>query len=144
MLSESPLNLNNNLDYTLRAFPNHHRALYTMVRLRLRQQGEKYAGYPVECYLERALRFKSDDGAVLTIYGIYLYKIAQYEQATQKLKEAVMVSPESAEAHYNLGLVLYRTNRLDEAVKHAKIANELGYPLDGLIRRLKQSDAWPP
>jgi hypothetical protein len=64
------------IDYTLRAFPNHHRALMAMVRLGDKARTDKPAGasHSVECYLQRAARFRADDGMVSMIYATYLAK----------------------------------------------------------------------
>ena len=56
--------LGGDIDYTLRAFPNHPRALMAMVQLGWREKTTKVSGaqYSVECYLHRAIRFRDDDG----------------------------------------------------------------------------------
>ncbi|MDB5850133.1 MAG: hypothetical protein JWP29_3885, partial [Rhodoferax sp.] len=68
--------LGGDLDYTLRAFPNHHRALMAVMRY-----GEKTKSpqppnlrYTVECYFVRALQFKPDDTIVKLIYASFLGK----------------------------------------------------------------------
>ena len=51
------------LDYTLRAFPNHHVALMAMAKLGEKQKTARPAGakYGVECYFQRAVSFRGDD-----------------------------------------------------------------------------------
>ena len=49
-----------NLDYVLRAFPNHHPALWTMIRWYLNKGRPKASQSPIppaECYLQRAISF---------------------------------------------------------------------------------------
>jgi len=129
------------LDYTLRAFPNHHRALYALIRFVTEpgHMGRQYIGKlesQPECYLQRALRFKPDDGKVHMLFGLYLHKLGKLVEAEGYYRTAVKIMPRSAEAHYNLGLVLTDQDKFAEAVPVAKLAYELGYPLSGLRRRL--------
>src|SRR4051794_565696 len=65
------------LDYTLRAIPNHHRALASMARIAVRIKSVYVPGakYPVECYFERAIRFTPNDGGVRAEFGNYLYAL---------------------------------------------------------------------
>src|SRR5678816_429071 len=76
------------LDYTLRASPNHHRALMAMVNLAIRTKSEKPLGpkYSVDCYFDRAIRFASDDASVRIIYGIYLYRVGKKADARRVLE----------------------------------------------------------
>ena len=144
MTAERP---GSDLDYTLRTFPNHHRALYAMVRYTLQHKGERIppgAHYPGECYLLRAVRFRPEDASVRVIYGIYLSRTGRNDEALEQYEVAAELAPRNAEVHYNLGLLYQKLNRLDEALKHAKIAYELGYPLPGLRDQLKRDGVWKP
>ena len=131
------------LNYTLRAFPNHHRALNAMARLELRD-GVGEGNKPASCYFERAIRFNPTDASVRLVYGIYLYRQKHLESALRELEKAVELAPHFAEAHYNLGLVLSAAGRPAAAVEHAVSAKELGYQLPGLIRKLERTGHWPP
>ncbi len=129
------------LDYTLRAFPNHHRALFAMIRLttdkRKRDPGVVGAlETPPECYLLRAEAFRPDDGAVQMLHGLYLHRLGKLTEAEVHYRKAVALMPRSAEAHYNLGLLLVDLERYQEAVPEARLAYKLGYPLSGLRKRL--------
>lgn len=46
--------------------------------------------------------------------GIHAYHQSQWESAKQHFDAAIAASPEFAEAHYNLGMVLYRLNAMQE------------------------------
>lgn len=131
------------LDYTLRAFPNHHRALNAVGRLELRD-GLEATIRPATCYFDRALEFKPTDAGIYVVYGIYHYKSDRLDAAIGKLNRAVELAPESAEAHYNLGLLLHADGQYRRSSEHAAEARRLGYPLDGLIRKLRQEGHWPP
>lgn len=64
------------LDYTLRAYPNHHRALMSTMRYGEKTKSEKppSMSYTVECYFDRAIRFRPDDPISRMIYAMYLAK----------------------------------------------------------------------
>ncbi|AKU23085.1 tetratricopeptide repeat protein [Massilia sp. MB5] len=132
------------LDYTLRAFPNHTRALETLAKVALRQKAVQLPGgkYPVECYFERAVRFVPDDGAAHAAYAGYLYRIGQPEKALPMLEKAVELDPENPSINYNLGLAYAKMKKYDPAVKYARKAYELGFPLPGLKNMLTAAGKW--
>lgn len=131
-------NLSYNLDYTVRAFPNHHRALFAMIRYVTegRDKQRKKLVTPPECYLQRAIRFQPADGTVYMLYGLYLHKLKHLQDAESFYKKAVALIPDSPEANYNYGLLLTDMERYEEAKPYARKAYQLGYPLPGLRRRL--------
>lgn len=137
--------LDNDIDYTLRAFPNHHRALVTMVRYYLEKvpTGFGRMRYSAECYFDRAMRLAPQDATVRMIHGYYEYKIGHVESALESYKIAVQLAPKSAEAHYNIGLMYAELREYELAGKHAVIAYDLGYPLPGLKNKLLRAGAWP-
>jgi tetratricopeptide (TPR) repeat protein len=137
--------LGSDIDYTLRAFPNHHRALWAMVRYNLEKNEltRTPMRYTVDCYFDRAMRFKPDDPVVHMIYGMFLQKVHRNDEAVARYEEALDMNPDSAEAHYNYGLLLVEMGKFDEAVKHAQRAYELGHPLPGLRNKLEAAGHWP-
>ena len=132
------------LDYTLRAFPNHPRALTSIARLALRTKGSKVQGmkYSFECYFNRALRFQPDDPAVHAVYGGYLSKIGRLDEAIDRLNEAVRLQPEDATSNYNLALVYFDKKDYEKARRYARKAYELDFPLPGLKNKLIQLGKW--
>lgn len=143
---ESSADPGSDLDYVLRAFPNHHRALYSMVQLGLKYKNSMVppgARYSTECYLIRAARFSPKDATVPQIWGLYLSRLGHTEAALKKYEYAVELDPDSAEANYNLGLLYLKLGRTEAALKSAKIAYQLGYPLMGLKHQLQRKGAWP-
>ena len=142
--ADHPQALGGDIDYTLRAFPNHHRALYTMARYYLTQNkfNRGPLRYTARCYFERAMKFKPSDGVVRMIYGVYLYKAGNLEAAEQRFQEALERAPNDAEVHYNLGLLLAKSERYEEAKSHAEQAYALGHPMPGLRNKLKRAGHW--
>jgi tetratricopeptide (TPR) repeat protein len=136
--------LGGDLDYTLRAIPNHVRALASLAKLELRKKGEPIQGlkWSVECYFDRAMRFQPDDAGVRTVYGGYLYKLGRTNEAVEQLTEAVKLDPENGTAHHNLGLIYFQKKDYEKAKLHAKKADTLGFPLPGLKNKLIELGKW--
>ena len=132
------------LNYTLMMFPNHHRALAAMGKLVLRDKTLKPSGakYSIECYFDRAMRFRPNDGIVRMVYGNYLLKAGQTDKAIKELQIAVDLEPENPTINYNLGLLYLKQKNYEQAKTYAKKAYELGFPLPGLRNQLKQAGKW--
>ena len=131
------------LDYTLRAFPNHHRALNATWRYLIANPSLAVPPYrSADCYFNRAIRFSPRDSTVRMIYGTYLFKRGDREGALKRYQEALDIQPESAEAHYNMGLLQLELKRFDQALVHAHKAYAVGYPLQGLKNRMVRAGKW--
>jgi len=130
------------LDYTLRAFPNHHRALNAVMRYE--NSGKKRSAdyFSTECYLKRALAFKPDDGIVWMLYGIYKHKKKEYKDALQYYNKALKLMHDSPDLHYNLGLLYFDMRMYEKSLLHAQKAYSLGYPLPGLKNKLVRKNMW--
>lgn len=136
--------LGGDLDYTLRAIPNHARALATMAKVGLRDKAIKLHGarYPVECYFDRAMRFAPDDGAVRATYGSYLSALGRHDDALTAFRDAVRLQPDDPTINYNAGLIYLKNKDYDNALLHAKKAYEKGFPLPGLKNKLVAAGKW--
>jgi Tfp pilus assembly protein PilF len=132
------------LDYTLRASPNHPRALMSMANLALRSKTDRPrgAGYSIDCYFDRAIRFAPDDGNVYMIYGTYLFKSGAKQKALKEFEIAENYAENNANLHYNLGLVYLDAKEYDKALLHAHKAYDLGFPLAGLKNKLIAAGKW--
>lgn len=132
------------IDYTLRAFPNHHRALLAMMNYSLKIGLDKPQGarYRVECYFDRAIRFRPDDGAAHMLYGFFLLKKGRDAEAIEQLNKAHDLSGEDANINYNLGLAYFKLKEFGRALEYAHKAYAGGFPLPGLRNLLEKADAW--
>jgi tetratricopeptide (TPR) repeat protein len=132
--------LPSDIDYTLRAFPNHPKALYAMSEYQRRtgppKPGANYR--TAKCYFIRAIRFAPDDPTVHMLYGIYFHKRDKYKQALQQYKIAEKLDPEYAELMFNMGLLYFDMDDLEKAKHYSDKAIKLGYPLKGLQRKIDQ------
>lgn len=132
------------LDYILRAFPNHARALSSMARFALQSKSTKAGGlkWTFECYFDRAIRFQPDDPAPRSIYGAYLLRKGRTSDALEQLSEAVALAPDDPKANYNLGLGYFEKKDYEQAKLYAKKAYALGFPLQGLKTKLTNVKKW--
>lgn len=132
------------LDYTLRAFPNHHKALISLVRYGEKMNSPHPSGlhYPVECYFDRALRFEPDDTIVRMLYARYLSKLERPQEARQQLDRATTLAGENAFSHYNIGLIYFDFKDYDKALVQAHKAITLGFMQPALREQLQSVGKW--
>ncbi|MCX9156854.1 hypothetical protein OPU71_12035 [Niveibacterium sp. 24ML] len=132
------------IDYTLRAFPNHHRALLAMMNLSFKEKTSKPRGsrYTIDCWFERGARFRPDDAVVKMLWGIYTLKVGRRDEAIKLLQEAEKAATEDPNLYYNLGLAFFDLKRYDDSLKYAHMAYALNYPLPGLREKLKRAGIW--
>jgi tetratricopeptide (TPR) repeat protein len=134
------------ITYVLHAFPNHHRALNAIVRLSWRENTPKPAGskYSVDCWFDRAIRWRPADGMVRMIYANYLSStrvkrfkeaIPHYELAEQKLKN-------NSNLFYNMGLLYFNLKDYEKSRDYARKAYAGGFPLSGLKDMLVKAGKW--
>lgn len=133
------------LDYTLRAWPNHLRALASLDRLSYRRKKDSMlegSRWPVECYFERAVRFAPDDGGARSAYATFLYRRGQFDKALPMFREAARLSPQDPMVNYNLGLAYFSNKNYTEANRYAQVAYKLNYPLPALKNKLTEVGKW--
>lgn len=136
--------LGGDLDYTLRASPNHHRALMTLIRYadKLKTSRDPNMNWPFECYFERAVRFQRNDAIAHMLYASYLGTQNRINDAVQQLKAADAVAEDNAFTHYNIGMVYTDLKRWDAALEQAHKAYGLGFRQPALRDRLKTAGKW--
>lgn len=132
------------ISYTLEVFPNHPRALNSMANLAIRQKKSKpdNSRFSVDCWFDRAIRFRSEDPVVRMIYAVYLSKLKRNKEALEQLKEAAKNDSDNANLNYNIGLVYFDLNDFDRSLDFAHRAYSSGFPLQGLKNKLKKIGKW--
>jgi tetratricopeptide (TPR) repeat protein len=132
------------LSYTLSTSPNHHRALLAMMRLAEREKSPQASGarHSVECYFDRALRFRSDDTIPRLLYAQWLIKNKRDVNARAQLATAAGLAGDNAFTHYNIGLIYFDMKAYDQALVHAHKAMDLGLPRTELRERLRTVGRW--
>lgn len=136
------------IDYTLRAIPNNHRALIAMMRLGEKEKTPQPSGsrYSVQCWFERAITFRPDDAVVRMIYSSFLGKQGRLPEANAQLELATMHAKDNAFTHYNIGLHYFDLKNYDKALAQAHKAIALGFSQTALRDQLHQLGKWsdPP
>lgn len=139
------------LNYTLRAWPNHHRALLSIIKYQLKINSKLQLKWdrsvdklttPPECYLQRAIHFSPKDAVSYSLYGYYLKKVGHLEDAIKYYEKALEIAPENAKFAYSFSLLLIDLKRYEDAVKYAKIAYHKGKTPDKLKQKLKKLGVW--
>lgn len=134
--------------YTLNVFPNHHRALLTMARLSDKHMADPPPGTArsVDCWFDRAIRFRPDDTVVRSLYALQLAKRKRQPEAEAQLEAAAAAAKDNPMSHYNIGLVYFDIGNHERALAQAHKAISLGVPRTELADRLKAAGKWrdPP
>ncbi len=141
------------LVYTLERMPNHYDALRLwsvvvkkfgrapIVNLdhKFRKDPSRLFSFPLypECFLQRAVAYTPEDPVVWMLFAMFLHATGEYEASLARYEHTLEISPRWSEAHYNKGLLLFDMGRYEEARKEAREARRLGYPLNGLLRKLE-------
>ena len=127
-------------DYTLWAFPNHHRALASVVRLAEREKTDQPSGckVSVDCYFRRAIRFAPTDLIVRLLYADYLRRKQRNTDAVIQLEDVVENADENPMTLYNAGMIYFDLGRLEKSAALAARAADLGYAPPLLARLLTE------
>jgi tetratricopeptide (TPR) repeat protein len=162
-----------NLDYTLRALPNHPKALTMMAKYL-----ESHATCPpsrkdevttaaavialesgtwqerdMTYYFETAINFMTEDTRVIprhaethVLYGDWLRKSGNYEKAQKQYETAISLKPGFTDAYYGMGMMYLDQKNTAKAAEYAKQAYSTGKPPPELRDRLVASGVWqaPP
>ena len=144
LISGRSASLGADIDYTLRAFPNHHRALISMMNLGARQKNPVPPGaqFSVECYFTRALQFRPDDAIARMIYAKYLASNGRKPDAIRELEYTVRTAQENAFTQYNAGMIYFEMGEFDKALLQAHRALGLGFERPGLKQQLQGAGKW--
>ena len=109
---------------TLRIYPNHHRALYTLMRY-YRDYPEDVDNselYTMECMFNRAKFFTPNDPMVYMLNGMHYHWKSDFAGSKIQYMQAYELDPENPQINYNLGLMYYDQGDYETAAKHADIA----------------------
>ena len=130
------------IEYTLKTFPNHTRALAAVVRWS-KKKGERHPNdlrYSVDCHFDRALRFKADDAVVRMLFANWLGDTDRRQEGLTHLDQ---VKPgDNPFTTYNLGLVYAELGGYEKALELAHKAQALGFTRPGLRQLLEKAGQW--
>ncbi len=138
----------NDIHYTIEAFPNHYKALNSLIYYQLIYQFEIKKGIrrpvnpAIECYFERAIKFFPGDDNIQILYAIYLKKNKHYKLADKHYKRAIEMSPDNLNYRYIYGLFLVKQKKYELANEQAKIIYSKKFPGQKLKQKLIAVKAW--
>lgn len=132
------------IDYTLRAIPNHPNALFAMMTLGEREKTSQpqESRYTVECWFQRALQFRPDDTVVRMIYTTFLIKNNRKPEGLQQLDAVLAMVKDNPFTYFNVGLLYLDIGEPDKALIPAHKAMELGLSKTELRDRLVALGKW--
>lgn len=136
------------LGYTLKVFPNHHRAL--MVAMQYAEKAKKdpppELAYSIRCWFDRAERFRPDDGVVQALYGTFLIRNGNIKEGLARLEHSIEMDGGNGNIHYIVGLAYFDAKIYDKSLESAHRAYQMGFALPGLKNKLKKIGKWtePP
>lgn len=138
------VSIGGDLSYTLRAFPNHHRALVAISRYgeRLKTDRPGQLELSISCFYLRAVVFRPQDLVVRMLYAQHLNKGGQRAEALAQLEVVRVAETDNPLTHYNLGLLYVEMGELELALAQAHKAMALGVPGGELVRQLTAKGAW--
>lgn len=145
---KTDVRLGPDLEYTLVHIPNHHRALVAISKLADRSIDDPKIALPrpVECYFNRAVRFRPGDTVVRILYGRFLAGRNRRDEAVQQLQYAARLTPEAPITQRNVGLVFVEMKAWDLALRQAHVLLKLDPAETSLKSALERAGQWkePP
>ena len=132
------------LQYTLNAYPNHPRALQSLVRFSAREKTDRLPGSSrtTTCFLKRAIVFAPNDMVPRMLLAKHYSQQGKVDDAIKVLQEADAMAPGDANLAYNMGLLYVEKKQYDQALAYALLAYQAGFPLPGLREKLKRAGQW--
>ena len=108
------------INYTLQRFPNHHRALVSVMRMVDRKMlaVHELPRLP-ECYFERALRWRKDDVVARMLYAKFLADQNRKHEAIHQLEITERYAADNPLTHRNLGRLLIEMREYPSALAQA-------------------------
>ena len=131
-LSERRVSAKDDLDFILRHFPNHPKALALMVEYG-KQQKDPGIALP---YYQKAVELNPKIASIWSDYGAYQHELKNYDDAIFCFKKAVELKPKNGLYQYNLGLALFEKKDYVGAQDAANQARDFGIPYTALQAKL--------
>ena len=98
--------------------------------------------YTIECWFERAIRFRPDDQVVRMIYTTFLTKNNRKTEAMQQLDIVLSATKDSPFTYQNVGLLYVDLGEYEKALVQAHKAMTLGLNAPELRKKLQAAGKW--
>lgn len=136
------------IDYTLSVFPNHPLALMVMERLAQKERREipNGARFGMDCWYERALRWRPDDHIPRLLYANYLINKKRTDEALKQLDYVAESTQDNPIAQFNTGMLYLDMQAYDQGLRQAHRVLAMGFDRPELRNRLQAAGRWvePP
>lgn len=141
---KSSMHIGQDLSYTLGTFPNHHRALMSVMLYgkKLKSPQPPHTSYSIDCFFLRAIRFRPDDTTVRMMYATYLKDNARGPEAIKALEQVEKAAGDDPFIYYNLGLIFMDMKEYEKSLAYAHKATSLGFVQTGLRDKLMALGKW--
>jgi tetratricopeptide (TPR) repeat protein len=135
------------LNYTLVAFPNHIKALnsvmyYEKLLVTDKSKDKRLLLSPVECYFQRAINFSPKDAVAHALYAVYLKSRGKAKEADHFYRIAIELSPEQMMIRHSYGVFLAKQKKYDEAMEQASIIYKKNFSDQKLKKILISKGLW--
>lgn len=136
--------LGHDIRYTLAVFPNHPRALLAMERLVEKEKRNPAEGaeFTIECFYERALRFKPEDHVPRLFYVNFLIRHNQLDEARRHLDYVAETTQDNPIAQFNAGMLYLDMKDYDKGLIQAHRVIAMGFDRRELRDRLVAAGRW--
>jgi Tfp pilus assembly protein PilF len=98
--------------------------------------------FPIDCYFDRATRFRPEDTVVRTLFGLYLGQVGRLPDAMKQFEAADYYAKDNAFTHNNIGLALFELKQYEAALHQAHLAAKLGFAPTLLADKLRSVNQW--
>lgn len=132
-----------NFEFILNYYTNHPEALIGLSELCARWKSP-VCDSVAERRFQRAIERNPRAALSYVVQGLHLHRKNKLEEAVKSYKQAIELSPDSVNAHYNLGLAYTDSKQYELANLHAQKSYALGVRLTGLRTRLEKVGKWNP
>ena len=129
------------LEFILRYYPNHPQALSLLSALCQKWPDRKCNA---DEWYEKAVSLNANAAPTFLLHGMHLHRKQKYPEAVKAYTRAIELTPNSVDAHYNIGLTYLELKQYDLANQHAQKSYQLGAYLPGLRNKLQQMGHWNP
>lgn len=122
--------------YTLTHLPNHPLAL-RRATITCTEHPDLLSCGQVDEYFDKAVKWDPKQPNTQALYGVFLQMQGKDDEALEHYALALAYKPSLADAHYNMGLIYYKQENWEAAVKHAQAAYAAGHRAPSLRRKLR-------
>jgi Tfp pilus assembly protein PilF len=96
----------------------------------------------LDCYFDRAIRYRPDDTVVRSIYAMFLNKKSRKDEAMRQLELAMPYANENPVSLHTIGTVYLELGEFDRALTQAHKARSMGLEWPALENALKAAGHW--